>query len=86
MNSGLVVVGLTTLDIVARPIDALTHTERAILIDGIVCAPAGTAAGAALVAAKLGTSVKLVGGVPGTTGLFELSLCAAAAAGPSKSG
>jgi sugar/nucleoside kinase (ribokinase family) len=63
MNQGLVSVGLTTLDIVARPIDTLTHTESAILIEGIVCAPAGTAAGAALVAAKLGVSVKLVGAV-----------------------
>ena len=63
MNAGLVVAGLTTLDIVARPIDTLTRTERAILIEGIVCAPAGTAAGAALVAAKLGASVKLVGAV-----------------------
>ncbi|HXQ10616.1 MAG TPA: carbohydrate kinase family protein [Caulobacteraceae bacterium] len=63
MNSGLVCVGLTTLDIVAGPIDELTHTERARLIDGIACAPAGTAAGAALVAAKLGMAVKLVGAV-----------------------
>ena len=63
MNSGLVTIGLTTLDIVAHPVDALTHTERALLIEGITCAPAGTAAGAALVAAKLGMSVKLVGAV-----------------------
>jgi sugar/nucleoside kinase (ribokinase family) len=63
MNSGLVAIGLTTLDIVAHPVEALTHTERALLIEGIACAPAGTAAGAALVAAKLGMSVKLVGAV-----------------------
>jgi sugar/nucleoside kinase (ribokinase family) len=63
MNSGLLVIGLTTLDIVAGAIDELTHTERARLIDGVACAPAGTAAGAALVAAKLGMSVKLVGAV-----------------------
>lgn len=63
MDCGLVCVGLTTLDIVAGAIDELTHTERARLIDGIACAPAGTAAGAALVAAKLGMSVKLVGAV-----------------------
>ena len=48
MNSGLLAIGLTTLDINAYPIDGLTHTERAILIQGLVCAPAGTAAGAAL--------------------------------------
>jgi sugar/nucleoside kinase (ribokinase family) len=63
MNSGLVTIGLTTLDINAHPIETLTHTERALLIEGITCAPAGTAAGAALVAAKLGLSVKLVGAV-----------------------
>jgi sugar/nucleoside kinase (ribokinase family) len=63
VDCGLVCVGLTTLDIVAGAIDELTHTERARLIDGIACAPAGTAAGAALVAAKLGMSVKLVGAV-----------------------
>jgi sugar/nucleoside kinase (ribokinase family) len=63
MRSGLVCIGLTTLDIVAGSIDELTHTERARLIDGIACAPAGTAAGAALVAAKLGMAVKLVGAV-----------------------
>jgi sugar/nucleoside kinase (ribokinase family) len=63
MNSGLLTIGLTTLDIVARPIDALTHTERAIFIDGIACVPAGTAGGAAMVAAKLGVPTKIVGAV-----------------------
>jgi len=63
MNTGLLAIGLTTLDINAYPIDELTHTERAVLIKGLVCAPAGTAAGAALVAAKLGVSVALAGAV-----------------------
>jgi sugar/nucleoside kinase (ribokinase family) len=63
MNSGLLTIGLTTLDIVAHPIDALTHTERAIFIDGIACVPAGTAGGAAMVAAKLGVPTKIVGAV-----------------------
>ena len=63
MNTGLLAIGLTTLDINAHPIDALTHTERAVLIKGLVCAPAGTAAGAALVAARLGVSVALAGAV-----------------------
>ena len=61
--TGLLAIGLTTLDIVAHPIDALTHTERAILIDGIACVPAGTAGGAAMVAAKLGMPTKIVGAV-----------------------
>jgi sugar/nucleoside kinase (ribokinase family) len=63
MSNGLLAIGLTTLDINAYPIDALTHTERATLIQGLVCAPAGTAAGAALVAARLGLQVKLAGSV-----------------------
>ncbi|MFI4975013.1 MAG: carbohydrate kinase family protein [Caulobacterales bacterium] len=63
MNSGLLTIGLTTLDIVARPIDALTHTERASFIEGIACVPAGTAGGAAMVAGKLGVPTKIVGAV-----------------------
>jgi sugar/nucleoside kinase (ribokinase family) len=63
MTSGLLTIGLTTLDIVARPVDALTHTERAILIDGIACVPAGTAGGAAMVAAMLGVPTTIVGAV-----------------------
>jgi sugar/nucleoside kinase (ribokinase family) len=63
MTSGLLTIGLTTLDIVAHPVDALTHTERAIIIDGIACAPAGTAGGAAMVAAKLGVPTRIVGAV-----------------------
>lgn len=63
MNSGLLAIGLTTLDIVARAVDALTHTERATRIEGVACAPAGTAAGAALVAARLGMRVKLAGSI-----------------------
>ncbi|MFI4934086.1 MAG: carbohydrate kinase family protein [Caulobacterales bacterium] len=63
MKSGLLTIGLTTLDIVARPVDALTHTERATLIEGIACVPAGTAGGAAMVAAKLGMPTRIVGAV-----------------------
>jgi sugar/nucleoside kinase (ribokinase family) len=63
MNPGLLTIGLTTLDIVAHPIDALTHTERAIIIEGIACTPAGTAGGAAMVAARLGVPTTIVGAV-----------------------
>ena len=63
MKSGLLTIGLTTLDIAAHPIDALTHTERAIIIGGIACTPAGTAGGAAMVAAKLGVPTTIVGAV-----------------------
>jgi sugar/nucleoside kinase (ribokinase family) len=63
MNTGMLAIGLTTLDINAWPIDALTHTERAVLIEAMACAPAGTAGGAALIAAVLGVKVKLAGSV-----------------------
>jgi sugar/nucleoside kinase (ribokinase family) len=63
MKSGLLTIGLTTLDIVAHPVDALTHTERALIIEGIACTPAGTAGGAAMVAAKLGVPTAIVGAV-----------------------
>jgi len=63
MNPALLTIGLTTLDIVAHPIDALTHTERAIIVEGIACTPAGTAGGAAMVAAKLGVPTTIVGAV-----------------------
>lgn len=63
MKNGLACIGLTTLDVVARAIDALPEGEGTTLIEGIACAPAGTAAGAALVAAKLGMPVKLASAV-----------------------
>jgi sugar/nucleoside kinase (ribokinase family) len=63
VDSALLAVGLTTLDIVARPIEELTRTERASLIEGIVCAPAGTAGGAAMVAARLGAPTQILGAV-----------------------
>jgi sugar/nucleoside kinase (ribokinase family) len=63
MKTGLACIGLTTLDVVARAIDALPEGEGTTLIEGIACAPAGTAAGAAMVAAKLGMPVKLASAV-----------------------
>ncbi|SFK58124.1 carbohydrate kinase family protein [Caulobacter sp. UNC279MFTsu5.1] len=63
MKTGLACIGLTTLDVVARAIDALPEGEGTTLIEGIACAPAGTAAGTALVAAKLGMPVKLASAV-----------------------
>jgi sugar/nucleoside kinase (ribokinase family) len=63
MKTGLACIGLTTLDVVARAIDALPQGEGTTLIEGIACAPAGTAAGPALIAAKLGMNVKLASAV-----------------------
>ena len=63
MSKGLLCIGLTTLDVVARPIDALPSGEGTTLIEGIAMAPAGTAAGAAMVAATLGVRTSLAGTV-----------------------
>jgi len=65
MGEGLLCIGLTTLDMVARPIDALPQGEGTRLIEGIAVAPAGTAAGAAMVAARLGVKTALAGSVGG---------------------
>ena len=71
MGTGLICIGLTTLDVVARPIDALPQGEGTTLIQGIGIAPAGTAAGAAMVAARLGVRTRLAGSVGGDlTGRF----------------
>src|SRR5205823_5307891 len=63
MKSGLLAIGLTTLDVVASPIDRLPEGEGTTLIHGVACAPAGTAGGAAMVAARLGLAVKLASAV-----------------------
>jgi sugar/nucleoside kinase (ribokinase family) len=63
MRQGLVTIGLTTLDVVARPIDALPADESTSLVEGIALAPAGTAGGAAYVAATLGLKVTLISAV-----------------------
>lgn len=63
MGTGLLCIGLTTLDVVARPIDRLPSGEGTTLIEGIAVAPAGTAAGAAMVAARLGVETRLAGSV-----------------------
>jgi sugar/nucleoside kinase (ribokinase family) len=56
----LLAVGLTTLDIVGTPIDAIPADEGGALISGIEIIPAGTAGGFALVAAVLGVRTGLV--------------------------
>jgi sugar/nucleoside kinase (ribokinase family) len=65
MGEGLLCIGLTTLDVVARPIDALPAGEGTRIIEGVAVAPAGTAAGAAMVAARLGVRTALAGSVGG---------------------
>src|SRR5277367_4602112 len=60
MTHGLLAIGLTTLDILGRPIDAIPADGTGRLIDEIELVPAGTAGGTALVAAKLGLKTKLL--------------------------
>lgn len=55
--------GLTTLDILVRPVDALPDTQKPTLVEEIVLAPAGTASGAAMVAATLGLDVAVISAV-----------------------
>lgn len=65
MSSGLICLGLTTLDVVALPIDALPADEGTILVEKIVVAPAGTAGGTALIASVLGVQTRLASAVGG---------------------
>jgi sugar/nucleoside kinase (ribokinase family) len=60
MGLDLVCVGLTTLDILGRPIDAIPADEAGCLIEDIEIVPAGTAGGTALIAARLGLRVGLI--------------------------
>jgi sugar/nucleoside kinase (ribokinase family) len=63
MTQRLLCVGLTTLDVLGRPIEALPEDGRTKIIDRIVLAPAGTAGGAALVAATLGLPTAIASAV-----------------------
>ena len=65
MSFRLVSAGLTTLDIAGRAIDSIPAHGETRLIESIAVAPAGTAAGTALVAARLGVPVALAGAVGG---------------------
>jgi sugar/nucleoside kinase (ribokinase family) len=63
MERTLLAIGLTTLDVTVRPIDALPQAETTTLVEGIALSPAGTAGGAAYVAARLGMPTKLASAV-----------------------
>lgn len=62
-KNGLACIGLTTLDVVARAIDELPKVEGTGLVEGIACAPAGTAGAPALLAARLGVPSRLISAV-----------------------
>lgn len=59
-DKSLLCIGLTTMDVVALPV-TLDSFDGFRLVQSISIAPAGTAAGAALVAAKLGVPTQLCG-------------------------
>lgn len=59
----LLTVGLTTVDIAVHPVDALPPIDTGVLAETIKLSPAGTAAGAAIVAAQLGLNVALMSAV-----------------------
>jgi sugar/nucleoside kinase (ribokinase family) len=63
MSDGLLAIGLTTLDILGRPIETIPDGGGTTLIDQIAVAPAGTAAGAALVASVLGVKTALASAI-----------------------
>ena len=63
MKQDLICIGLITLDVVGRPITEIPANEGGRLIEQIACAPAGTAGGAACVAARLGVKTALAGAV-----------------------
>lgn len=63
MTNGLACIGLTTLDVAARAIDVLPAADGTSLIEGIACAPAGTAGATALLAARLGVPSRLISAV-----------------------
>jgi len=66
----LLCIGLTTVDVVALPV-RLEPFDGVRLIDAVQMAPAGTAAGTALVAAKLRVATQLAGAVgPDAAGRF----------------
>ncbi|MEO9600707.1 sugar kinase [Parasphingorhabdus sp.] len=59
----LACIGLTTLDILVRPVDALPLLEQAEMVEDISLAPAGTAGGTAAIAAKLGLDTALISAI-----------------------
>jgi len=59
LRARLLSIGLTTLDILARPVDALPPNDTTAIVEQIMLAPAGTAGGTALVAARLGVKTAI---------------------------
>lgn len=60
-RNDLTCVGLTILDILGKPVDEIPAGGKTTIIQQIRITPAGTAAGPAVIAAKLGLTTALVG-------------------------
>lgn len=61
----LICIGLTTLDLAMRPVPALPAADEVMLVGQVEAQPAGTAAGCAYVAARLGMKTAVAGAVGG---------------------
>jgi sugar/nucleoside kinase (ribokinase family) len=59
----LLCVGLTTLDIAMHAVDSLPPIDTGVVTETILMSPAGTAAGAAMIGARLGLNVALASAV-----------------------
>ena len=58
-----ITLGAHVLDVLARPVEGIPEGQGGALLDQIRVAPAGTAAGTAVILAKLGANVRTVGAV-----------------------
>jgi len=56
-------IGLTTLDVLVRPVRALPEPDAPAIVEDISLAPAGTAGGTAVIAAKLGLETGLISSI-----------------------
>jgi sugar/nucleoside kinase (ribokinase family) len=68
-----ITLGAHVLDVLARPVETIPEGQGGALLDQIRVAPAGTAAGTAVILAKLGANVRTAGAV-GTDPLGEMLL------------
>ena len=58
-----ITLGAHVLDVLARPVEGIPEGQGGALLDQIRVAPAGTAAGTAVILAKLGANVRSIGAV-----------------------
>jgi len=59
----LICIGLTTLDVSVRPVQALPKPDEPAIVEDISLTPAGTAGGTAVIAAKLGLDAGIISAI-----------------------